>query len=371
MDRQLLNTDNWTASSSQLLEEPAVRAQTAAFLTDQLYENVDVEAEIASALPPRAQFLAAPAAGLLRDRVEVRAAKMLERPQVQQLWENANRAAHQLLLRVLNGGGDVVATEGGVVVLNLKELLTQLEAEAGIGGRVGGALPASAAQITILRSDQLDTAQDIANVLDGLPILLTGLSLALLGVTLLVAPGYRRETVRAYGFGLVAAGALALAAMGWAGDAVVDSLSRTAATEPVITAVWDIYDSLLVQAASAAIFYGLVLVAGAWLAGRTGAAVAVRRTLAPFLARPAIAYGALAAIVLIVFVWWAPTPAMRNPVTAVVLAALLALGLELLRRKTAREFPQPVVTQAPPHEPAGTGNAAGGQPRAPEPVAPG
>ena len=193
---------------------------------------------------------------------------MLERPQVQQLWENANRAAHQLLLRVLDGGGDCRGDRG-----RRRRARPQGAArpssrrEAGIGGRVGGALPASAAQITILRSDQLDTAQDIANVLDGLPILLTGLSLALLGVTLLVAPGYRRETVRAYGFGLVAAGALALAAMGWAGDAVVDSLSRTAATEPVITAVWDIYDSLLVQAAGAAIFYGLVLVAGAWLAG--------------------------------------------------------------------------------------------------------
>ena len=368
MDRQLLNTDNWTASSSELLQDHAIRGQTAAFLTDELYENVDVEAEIRSALPPRAQFLAAPAAGLLRDRVELRAQKLLARPKIQELWEEANRAAHRLLLRVLEGGGEIVSTEDGVVVLDLKALLVELEEQVGLGGRAANALPASAAQLTVLRSDQLDTAQDVANLIDGLPIVLTGLSLALFAAALLLAPGYRRGTVRAYGIGLVAAGAGALVAAAWAGDVVVDGLSDTAATEPAIRAVWDIYDSLLAQAATATIGYGLVMIAGAWLAGGTRPAVAVRRTLAPYLRRPAVAYGALAALVLIVVVWWAPTPATRNPVTAALLAGLLALGLEGLRRKTAREFPAPVVTQAEPYDAAGTGNDVGDQPRTPQSI---
>jgi hypothetical protein len=345
IDRQVLNTDNWTASSSQMLDDPAIRAQTAAFLTDQLYENVDVEAEIRDALPPRAQVLAAPAAGLLRDRVEVAAAEALTRPKVQQLWENANRKAHETLLRVLDGGGPNLSTEGGVVVLDLKGLLADLEQRSGIGGRAGAALPASAAQITILESDELELAQDVANVLDGLPIVLGLLSLALFGAALLVAPGYRRRAVRAYGFGLMAAGALALALAAWAGEMIVDSLASTAAAEPAVRAVWDIYDTLLAEAATATIGYGLVLVAGAWLAGSTEWAVATRRALAPYLAKPAIAYGALAAIVLVVIVWWAPTPATRNPATAVLLAAMLALGLEGLRRRTAREFPAVTVRQ--------------------------
>jgi len=83
LDRQLLNTDNWTASSSELLERPAVRNQAAAFLTDELYQRVDIEAAIRDALPPRAQVLAEPAARLLRERVELRARQMLQRPRVQ------------------------------------------------------------------------------------------------------------------------------------------------------------------------------------------------------------------------------------------------------------------------------------------------
>jgi hypothetical protein len=349
VDRQLLDTGNWTAASSQMLDEPAIRDQTAAYLTDQLYENVDVAAEIRAALP---------AAGLLRDRVEVRAREALIRPEVQELWENANRAAHETMLKVLDGGGPNVATEGGVVVLDLKALLADLERRSGLGGKIGQALPASAAEITVLRSDQLDLAQKGANVLAGLPILLAALSLALFGAALLVAPRYRRRAVRGYGAGLMVAGAGALACAAWAGDVIVDSLARTAATEPAVRAVWDIYDTLLVQAATAAIGYGVVLVGAAWLVGPTRWAVATRRALAPYLRQPMIAYGALAVIVLVVVAWWAPTPATRNPVTAAVLVGLLVLGFEGLRRQTVRELPAVIVPDVP---------ANGAEPRAPEP----
>jgi hypothetical protein len=339
LDRQLLDTDNWTAASSKMLDNPAIRDQTAAFLTDQLYENVDVQAEIASALPPRFQFLAEPAAGVLRERVQTRANNLLTRPKVQQLWEKANRAAHEMLMRVLQGGGTIVSSQGGVVVLDLKALLAEVEQETGLGGRVQAALPADAAQITILQSDELDTAQDAANVIDGLPIVLLGLSLLLFGAALLATPGYRRQVVRGFGIGLVIAGLAALAVGSIAGDAIVDELATTAALEPAVRGVWDIYVTLLVQAATAAIFYGAVLILGAWLAGPQGWAVSSRRFLAPYMRQTALAYAVFAVLLLVVIAWWAPTPAMRNPVTAVLLAVLLAGGFEGLRRVTAREFP--------------------------------
>jgi hypothetical protein len=60
--------------------------------------------------------------------------------------------------------------------------------------------------------------------------------------------------------------------------------------------------------------------------------------LAPYLREPRLAYGALAAIVLLLLAW-GPTPAMRRVIPALALVGLLALGLEALRRQTAREFP--------------------------------
>jgi hypothetical protein len=41
----------------------------------------------------------------------------------------------------------------------------------------------------------------------------------------------------------------------------------------------------------------------------------------------------------LLLVAWGPTPAFRKPVLALILIALLALGVEALRRHTAREFP--------------------------------
>jgi hypothetical protein len=139
VNRQALNTDNWTTSSSRMLESPAVRDQLAAYLVDQLYANVDVEAQIREALPPRAQPLAGPAAGFLRERIDLRA-----RETTQQHWEDADRAAHQALMRVIDG--DVHSVE-----LDVKALLEQTGDQTGIRGRVAGALPADAARITILR----------------------------------------------------------------------------------------------------------------------------------------------------------------------------------------------------------------------------
>ena len=256
VDRQALNTDNWTQASSQMLENPTVRNRVAEYMVEQLYANVDVEAEIREALPERAQPLAGPVAGAVRNFVERAANEVLSRPRAQAAWEEANRAAHELLVRTLEGGGPVVQTTGGVVVLDLKQLITELEARTGIGGRVLTRLPADAAQVTVLRSDQLELAQDAFTVLDALPIVSVVLSLALFGIALAVAPGWRRQAVRGYGFGLVAAGAAALATRSLAGDAIVDSLVQTEAGVPAAREIWAIVTELLDAAAVAAIFYG-------------------------------------------------------------------------------------------------------------------
>jgi hypothetical protein len=81
------------------------------------------------------------------------------------------------------------------------------------------------------------------------------------------------------------------------------------------------------------------MVASAWLAGNTRPATYLRRTLAPTLREnPATAYGAVGFVLLLVIAW-GPTPAFRNVVTILLFAGLLALGVAMLRRETALEFP--------------------------------
>jgi hypothetical protein len=338
LSRQALNTDNWTRTSSELLQRPVIRDQVATRLTDELFSSVDVEQALRDTLPPRADALAAPAANALRTQVEKVARKALARPDVQAMWEDANRSAHEELLAVLHGGGSTVSTDQGRVVLDVRQLLAELQSQVGVGGRLRKVLPASATRITVLESGQLRTAENVVKALRPLAIALVLASLLLAGIAVAIAPGWRRRGVRAYGIGFLAAGAAALLVHSVAGGALVTSLASTAAARPAVEEVWVIATELLVNVAVAAMAYGAVIVVGAWLAGPTRMATGTRRALTPYLREAWIAYSALAVAVAAV-VWWAPTPAWRNAVMVLILATLLAAGVEALRRQVIREFP--------------------------------
>ena len=82
-NRQLLDTDNWAQTSSELLEREAIRTQIASFLVDELYANVDVQSELEQVFeealtPQRAAVLAGPAAGGLRSLAEDAANRLLQ-----------------------------------------------------------------------------------------------------------------------------------------------------------------------------------------------------------------------------------------------------------------------------------------------------
>jgi hypothetical protein len=342
-NRQLLNTDNWTETSSELLENDAIRTQIADFLVDDFFANVNVQRDLERGFeqlvrPATARTLAGPAASGLRTFAEQRLDDLLGRPLVQRIWEQANRRAHARFLDIVEGGGDVVSTTGGDVTLDLTALLGQTQSTVGVGGRVAERLPESAGNIVILRSSQLELAQDLVRFLKALAIVLLVLSLGLFALAVYLARGWRREALRAVGIGLLFAGAAALVARTLTGNAVVDALATTEAVRPAAEAAWSIGTSLLVQAATATLIYGAVIVVAAWLAGPTAWAVATRRNLAPYLREPRLAWGAYGLVVL-VLVAWGPTPAFRQVIGALILIGLLALGLEALRRQTAREYP--------------------------------
>jgi hypothetical protein len=101
---------------------------------------------------------------------------------------------------------------------------------------------------------------------------------------------------------------------------------------------------LLHGAGWTAIILAGVALAGVWLSGPTPRARAARAALAPYLLRPGLSYAALAVSYLLLL-WWRPTPQFGFLLDVVVWFLLAALGLEALRRQTAREFPDAQPTQ--------------------------
>jgi hypothetical protein len=335
--RQALETDTWTNTSTKLLENHAVNEALSAYMVEALYENVDVQGELAGALPPVAKPLAGPAAAGLRTLAGKLASEALSRPRVQALWAEANRNAHALFLEVIEGGGDTLSTEGGAVTLELGPIVERLGAQLGVD--VASKLPPEAAEIQLLQSDQLSTAQDAVNALKGLSLILPLITLALYALAIYLARGWRREAVRAWGISWMLIGLLVLIIRSVAGEALVGSLSGSESVEPAVGAVWDIATSLLRNGGIAMFAYGLVIFASAVLAGPLGFAKRARRSLAPLLRDRVSAYAA-AAFVVLLLLWWGPTEGFRRPLPLLVLLALFIAGIEALRGQTLHEFPE-------------------------------
>ena len=329
-NRQLLETDNWVETSSELLEDEEIRTQLANFMVDELYTNVDVQAELASALPPRLQPLAGPAAAGLRQLTDRLANEALQRPRVQAAWENINRVTHEKLIEVVENDS------GEPVVLDLGDILGEVGANAGID--VASKLPPDAGEIEILPPDELSTAQKAVNLVEGLALWLTLLALGLFALAVYLAKGWRRQALRAVGFAFIVVGLAVGLVRTLGGGAVVDSLASTAAVEPAVQNTYDIGTGLLADGVGAMIFYGIFIVLAAWLAGPTGIARSVRRFIAPAMEKRAVAYGLMAAILLILF-WWSPTEGFKRlPISILIIVAFVA-AFEVLRRQTIREFP--------------------------------
>ena len=267
--RQLLETDTWTHTSSRLLENEDIRNAVADFLVTQLYANVNVEGELAKALPPKLQPLAGPASGGLRELALNISQRALAQPKVQALWEDANRTAHQEFLDVVDNKNEALSTTGGNVVLDLGTILNQVANQVGVGGNLASKLPPDAAQLTIMKSDQLEAVQTGVRILRTLAWLLAALAIVLFAAAIYLAGARRRETLRGVGIAFIAVGVAVLFTHGLAGNYVVGALTTTAASEPAANAAWSIGTSELVEIAQGLVLYGIVIVLAAWLAGPT------------------------------------------------------------------------------------------------------
>jgi hypothetical protein len=331
--RQALNTNNWVATSSRLLENDKIRTALGVTLVDRLYDTDAVTQRLRDELPPRLDPLAAPGANALREVALRNAPRVLGTAAALKAWKAANRGAHRAFLALVDGR----VAPGGTVQLNVKDLLGTLAAGTGVPQGAVDKLPAKVATVQVLQSDQLKTAQDAVSLFrDGLWVLVI-LAIASFGGAIALS-GDRRHTIATVGICVMVAGIAVLALRRVAGAAVVNALADAPNAHAVAGDIWNISTSLLVDAAEGSLLFGLLVASGAWLAGPGRVATAARRVSAPGLRVHAAVARAGLAVALLLLVWWGPVPWTGRvlPVTLVVIGAFV--WLEWLRRRTLVEF---------------------------------
>jgi hypothetical protein len=342
-ERQALNTDDWVDTSGRLIQNEEIRTAVGDYLVDQLYANVDIEKELEGILPGETKELAGPVSGGLRQVAGGGAEQVLQTSTAQELWKDANRSTHEQLLAVLENKGEAVETEEGKVTLNLGSLVTNLADQVGIGTQLAEKLPPDAGQVTILRSDQLKTAQDIAVGIKGLALVLTLLTLLAFGLAIYLSREGRWVTVLFCGVGLIAAGFAVIVFREVAGGIVVNQLVKEESVKPAAEAAWSISTSLMVSIATTVIVFGVLFGLAGWLGSPTGSARSTRRFMSPFL-RDYIpyVYTGLAILVCIYFLS-ASVQNLRTFLTTLILAGFVAFGIHELRRQSEEEFPDAAI----------------------------
>jgi hypothetical protein len=336
---QALDTQNVEDTAGELIADPQIRNEVAATLVDQLYSNVDVEGILNERLPPDQKGLAGPIAGAVRIAADPAAQRVLARPRVQELWVRSVGRSHQALLRVLEDKTGPVTTEGGDIVLDLRPLVIQLGDRIAIVGNVNQRLGPDAGRIKIMEADQLETAQDLTQLAKTLGTWLWIVPIVLWAVAVWLAEGRRRSILRMIGFSAILVGLAVLVARRIAGSEVVDSLAKAESTKAAASDAWDILTDQLKDGGITLIGIGVVLLVAVWISGPSKWATDSRRWMAPYIARPEIAFGAAAALLLLL-VWWGPTIQTQRWQLVLAAAVVLGLGVEVLRRQTAAEFPE-------------------------------
>jgi len=343
INRVALNTGEFTSTSSSLLDNPEIRSAVANRAVDELFANVDVQAEVEAQLPQDYKGLSGAAAAGLRQASYQIVDRALEQPVFQDLFRVAVEQSHTTLVQVLEGGGDRVSTDEGEVTLDLREIIIEAADRIGIGEQVVDRIPAEAGQIVILRSDELDTAQSVFQLLKTLAWVLPILALAAFGLAVWLARD-RRRAVRGIGFVVLVVGLLGLAAARLTRNYVVDSLVARRDDREAASNAWDILTELMRGSFRLMLAVGLLFLFAAWLAGPGRRALTARGWLAPAVQGRVWAYVVLGLLGLFLLF----TSEVADSARLLTVALLMALGatwIELTRRQTLVEYPDAQGTE--------------------------
>ena len=128
---QVLNSGEFSNSTDKILQNKDVQQQLSIFAVDQLYANVDVQAQIAQRLPPPAAPLAAPVTAATRQLATNVAETALASPQVQNLVATAINGAQQRFVSLIEDKGQFVSTQGGDVTLEYGAFVADLASSPG------------------------------------------------------------------------------------------------------------------------------------------------------------------------------------------------------------------------------------------------
>jgi hypothetical protein len=371
---QVTDTDRYVATVTPLASDPAIQQAITDQITAQVFTYIDIQAlttQVVDALsaraegrglPPQAagalQGLAGPVANGVQGFVRTQVERVVQSQAFEDAWIQANRVAHDALVKALTGeGGGAVTVEGDTVSLNLAPFIETVKQRlVAQGFTLAERIPQVDKSFVLFQSEDITRARSAFNLLNTLGVWLPVLAIVLLVLGVYVAKDHRRALVGAALGVAVSMVVLALALTVFR-SIYLDAVPATVLPHDAAAVLYDTIVRFLRLGLRTVLVLGLVVAAGAFLSGQSATAVGTRQGLsnaigwlaggaerAGFSTGPvgtwvytnkkALRIGAVALAALVLVFWGRPT---GKVVLGLTLALLVVLALiEFLGRRPAQ-----------------------------------
>jgi hypothetical protein len=290
---QVTNTDRYVATVSPLASDPAIQDAIADQITAQIFTYLDVQGLTGQAvdaltqrgnLPPRVagqlQALSVPIANGVQSFTRTQVARIVQSPAFADAWVQANRLAHQELVKALTGEGDgAITVEGDTVSINLVAFIQTVKQQlVSAGFTLAERIPQVNASFVLFQSKDIARARSAFNLLTTLGNWLPVIALLLLALGVYVAHDHRRALV---GAGLGVAIAMVLLALGLTvfRSIYLDAVPASVLPHDAAAVLYDTIVRFLRAGLRTVFVLALVVAAGAFLSGQSVTAARTRQGL--------------------------------------------------------------------------------------------
>jgi hypothetical protein len=285
-NNQVSDTQRFVATTSPVIEDPAVQAALADRVTTEVFARVDVkqiadeavDALAKQGLPPgvadRLHALTGPLADGTRTFVRGKIGELVATPQFAQAFNQATATAHQQINKVLSGQSSAITIQGADVVLDLGPFIDVAKQQLVASGfELAGRIPEVHPTVPLFPADYLVRAQSAYNLLDAVATWLPWVALLLLVGGVLLARN-RRRAVLGVGIGVMVTMVLLAVALLIVRGLLVGSVPPQGAAPAAAT--FDILVHFLRIGLRSLFVLGLVVAFAGFLTGSSATAAQVR-----------------------------------------------------------------------------------------------
>jgi len=289
---QVTNTDRYVRTVAPLASDPAIQAAIADQITAQVFSYLDVQGLTNQAVDTLAarglrpqvadqlRGFAGPLASGIQSFVRTEVGKIVQSQAFADAWVQANRVAHQALVKALTGQGDgAVTVEGDRVSLNLGPFIETVKrrlVDSGFG--LAARIPQVNASFVLFDVKNLSRARSAFNLLNTLGIWLPIIAIVLLGIGVFVAKDHRRALV-----GTAVGVAVAMVGLGLAlavfRTIYLDAVPAAVLPHDAAAVLYDTIVAYLRLGLRTILVLALVVAGGALVTGQSATAVRTRQAL--------------------------------------------------------------------------------------------